>query len=258
VQALCEIIAKMHDSSGRVTIPGFYDRVRPWGERERVYMRDAGPSDAKILADAGTRQSWGESEYSLYERITIRPALTVNGISGGYQGEGVKAVIPARASAKINIRLVADQDPQEIDCLFRAYVRRLAPSTVRVAVRTHLLAKPAVLDRRLRAIRAAAEAYRRGFRVALTFLRSGGTIPIVNMLQEQLGIPTVLMGFALPDDRLHGPNEKMHLPTFFKGIATSISFLEEIARGKSSERAQHKRPPIFVQAKARQQQAIRP
>jgi acetylornithine deacetylase/succinyl-diaminopimelate desuccinylase-like protein len=239
LQALCEIIAKLHDVSGRVTIPGFYDRVRQWGEQERVYMRDAGPSDKKILADASARQGWGESGYSLYERLTIRPALTLNGITGGYQGKGVKAVIPARASVKLNIRLAPDQDPQEIDRLFRAYVARIAPPTVRIAVRTDLAAKPAVLDRRHPAMRAAAKAYRRGFGVAPTYLRIGGTIPIVNLLQEQHGIPTVLMGFALPDDQLHGPNEKVHLPTFFKGIATSISFLEEIARLASSRHARN-------------------
>jgi acetylornithine deacetylase/succinyl-diaminopimelate desuccinylase-like protein len=251
LQALCEIIAKMHDVSGRVTIPGFYDRVRQWGERERVYMRDAGPSDAKILADASAQHGWGENGYSLYERLTIRPALTVNGITGGYQGKGVKAVIPARASAKLNIRLAPDQDPQEIDRLFRAYLARIAPRTVRISVRTDLSAKPAVLDRRHPAMRAAAKAYRRGFGVAPTYLRIGGTIPIVNLLQEQHGIPTVLMGFALPDDQLHGPNEKVHLPTFFKGIATSISFLAEIANTTSSRPGRDQ--SIFVRTTAQQQ-----
>jgi acetylornithine deacetylase/succinyl-diaminopimelate desuccinylase-like protein len=258
LQALCEMIATMHDARGRVAIPGFYDRVREWGAQERAYMRDAGPSDAKVLADAGASHGWGEAGYSLYERITIRPALTINGITGGYQGEGVKAVIPARASAKINIRLAPDQDPQEIDRLFRAHVRRRAPRTVRVAVRTDLSAKPAVLDRRHPAMRAAAQAYRRGFGVAPTFLRCGGTIPVVSLLKERLGIPTVLMGFALPDDHLHGPDEKIHLPTFFKGVATSIALLEEIASGAPSQLAQHKSPPVFGQVRARQHAAMSP
>jgi acetylornithine deacetylase/succinyl-diaminopimelate desuccinylase-like protein len=256
LQALCKIIAGLHDARGRVTVPSFFDRVRQWSEQERAYMREAGPSDAKILTDASARRGWGEGGYSLYERIAIRPALTINGLTGGYQGSGVKAVIPARAFAKINIRLAPDQDPQEIDRQFRAHIARAAPSTVRAVVRTDLSAKPAVLDRRHAAMRAAAQAYRRGFGIAPSFLRCGGTIPIVNPLQEQLGIATVLMGFALPDDQLHGPNEKIHLPTFFKGIATSIAFLEEIAR--SSRSMQERSPSIFGQATPRHELAVRP
>jgi acetylornithine deacetylase/succinyl-diaminopimelate desuccinylase-like protein len=230
LQALCEIIAKLHDANGRVSIPEFYDRVRHFGDQGRAYMRKVGPADDKILADAATARGWGETGYTLYERTTIRPALTINGITGGYGGRGVKAVIPARASAKLNVRLAPDQDPQEIDRLFRAYIARIALPTVRVVIRTHLSAKPAVIDRGHPAIRAAAQAYRTGFGVAPVFLRCGGTIPVVSLFQEMLGIPTVLMGFALPDDRLHAPNEKFHLPNFFNGIATSIKFLSEIAR----------------------------
>jgi acetylornithine deacetylase/succinyl-diaminopimelate desuccinylase-like protein len=230
LQVLCEIIAKLHDTSGRVTIPGFYDQVRQWSEQDRDYMRQVGPSDAKILADASAERGWGERGYTLYECTTIRPALTINGITGGYQGPGVKAVIPARASAKLNFRLAPGQDPQEVDRLFRTYVSRITPATVHLNLRTHLAAKPAVIDRRHPVMRAATEAYRRGFGVTPAFLRSGGTIPVVNLLQEKLGIPTVLMGFALPDDRLHGPNEKFHLPTFSRGIATSIAFLDELAK----------------------------
>ena len=256
LQALCEIIAKLHDARGRVTIPGFYDRVRRWSAQERAYMRKAGPSDAEILQGASTRRGWGERGYSLYERITIRPALTINGLSGGYQGKGVKAVIPAHASAKLNIRLVPDQDPQEIDRLFRAHIARIAPRRCASRCRTDLPAKPALLDRNHPAMRAAATAYRHGFGIAPSFLRCGGTIPVVNLLQEQLGIPTVMMGFALPDDHLHGPNEKLHLPTFFNGIATSIAFLDEIAR--SSKPVQTPSPSISAPANARQQLAMQP
>lgn len=254
LQALCEIIARLHDAQGRVTVPGFYDRVRQWSGQERAYMREAGPSDAKILTDASARVGWGEKGYSLYERITIRPALTINGLTGGYQGKGVKAVIPARASAKINIRLAPDQDPQEIDRLFRASIARITPPTVQITVRTDLSAKPAVLDRRHPAMRAAAKAYRRGFGTAPSFLRCGGTIPIVNLLQEQLAIPTVMMGFALPDDQLHGPNEKIHLPTFFNGIATSIAFLDEIAQ--SARTSPNRSPSVFGQPGAGQVLAV--
>jgi acetylornithine deacetylase/succinyl-diaminopimelate desuccinylase-like protein len=229
LQALGEIIARLHDGDGRVTIPGFYHRVHQLTREERAYMAQVGPSDAEILTDAGAGRGWGERGYTLYERTTIRPALSVNGVSGGYQGPGVKAVIPARASAKLNFRLVPDQDPRDIDRLFRAYVARIAPPTVRVAIETHLATRPAVVERTHPAVGAAFEAYRKGFGNEPVFLRSGGSIPVVNLFQEVLAIPTVLMGFALPDDGLHAPNEKFHLPNFFKGIATSIHFLTELA-----------------------------
>jgi acetylornithine deacetylase/succinyl-diaminopimelate desuccinylase-like protein len=229
LQALCEILAGLHDAGGRIAIPGLYDRVRQLSARERAYMRRFGPSDQAILADASAQTGWGEAGYTLYERTTIRPALTINGLTGGYQGTGTKAVIPARASAKLNFRLVPDQDPLEIDRLFRAHVARVAPPAVQAAVRTDLAVKPAVTERNHPAASAAAVAYQKGFGAAPVFVRSGGTIPVVNLFREMLGIPSVLMGFALPDDGLHGPNEKFHLPTFFKAIATSIHFLTEVA-----------------------------
>ena len=230
LQALCEIIGRLHDTNRRLTIPCFYDRVRGLTSEERAYMLRVGPSDTKILSDAHALRGWGERGYTLYERTTIRPALTVNGITGGYQGPGVKAVIPATAVAKFNFRLVPDQDPAEIDQLFRQHVQSITPSTMQIKIRTLLSAHPAVVDRNRPAIRATAIAYRKGFGAAPVFLRSGGTIPVVNLFQTMLGIPTVLMGFALPADRLHAPNEKFHLPNFFNGINTSIYFLDEISK----------------------------
>jgi acetylornithine deacetylase/succinyl-diaminopimelate desuccinylase-like protein len=156
--------------------------------------------------------------------------LTVNGIAGGYQGPGGKAVLPARASAKLSFRLVPDQDPAEIERLFREHIARIAPSPMRVTIRSGHGARPAHLNRRHPAMRAAACAYHRAFGAAAVFLRSGGTIPVVNLLQERLGIPTVLMGFALPDDRAHAPNEKFHLPNFYNGIAACIWFLTEAGK----------------------------
>jgi acetylornithine deacetylase/succinyl-diaminopimelate desuccinylase-like protein len=132
LQALCEILASLHDTDGRVAIPGFYDRVRLWDEAERAYMAEVGPTDGEILRDAGTRRGWGEPTFSFYERTTIRPALTVSGIAGGYQEAGIKAVIPARATAKLEFRLVPDQDPHEIEQLFREYVALTTPPLYRL------------------------------------------------------------------------------------------------------------------------------
>jgi acetylornithine deacetylase/succinyl-diaminopimelate desuccinylase-like protein len=230
LQALCEIIAGLHDSDGRVTIPGFYEKVREWSAEEREYMQHTGPKDTDILRDAGVSKPWGETGYSLYERITIRPALTLNGITGGYQGTGIKTVIPARALAKISIRMVPDQNPREVEQLFREHIAHVAPSTVSVKVRTLAASHPALVNRNHPALRAAAFAYQIGFGSKPVFLRSGGSVPAASIFQKTLGIPTVLMGFALPDDQVHAPNEKFHLPNFFQGIETSIWYLAAAAK----------------------------
>jgi acetylornithine deacetylase/succinyl-diaminopimelate desuccinylase-like protein len=245
-QALCEILAGLHDAQGRIAIPGFYDRVRVPAPDERADLKKVGPPDAKILADAGADRGWGEPGWSLYERTTVRPSLSVTGLTGGYQGEGSKAVIPARASAKLNFRLVPDQDPREIDLLVRRHVARITPPAVCSRVTTHLRAKPAVLDRRHPVMQAAARAYRRGFGAAPVFLRSGGSIPVVNLFQDVLGIPTALMGFALPDSQIHAPNERFHLPTFERGITTCRAFLEECVHLSVTRRPRTATAPLEI------------
>jgi len=229
LQALSEIVASMH-RSGRVAIEGFYDDVRDWGANERAFMARHGPSDAAILEQAGAECGWGEAGYSLYERTTIRPALTINGISGGYNGAGGKAVIPTVANAKVSFRLVPDQDPRKIEQLFQRHLRKVTPPTVRVAVKTEFMARPALIDRRHPVFRAAAFACRRGFGKPAAFLRCGGTIPVISMLKQQLGVPVVLLGFGRPDARIHSPDERLHLPTFFKSVSTCIYFLTAAAR----------------------------
>jgi len=227
-QALCEIVARLHDESGRVAIPGFYGRVRTRSVQERAYLARVGPPDTQMLNDARVHQGWGERGFSLYERTTLRPACTVNGITAGYQGRGPKSVLPASATAKISFRLVPDQRPREIERLFGRYVERLAPPTVRCLVRTVSRAHPIRTDRRHPAVRAAAVAYRKGFGEWPAFLPSGGTIGPVSTFQDVLGAPVVLLGFALPDDNMHAPNEKFHLPNFYRGIRTCIAFLKTI------------------------------
>ena len=240
LQVLCEIIARLHDVNGRIAIPGFYDRVQRWDAKERRYMAQTGPAEGEVLRSARVAQGWGEPSFSFYERTTIRPSLSVNGVTGGYQGAGVKAVIPAYASAKLNFRLVPHQDPREIDRLVRKYVDNFTSPAVSITVQTQSVAQPTLLDRNHPAMEAAARAYQYGFGATPVFLRSGGTIPVVDMLQNALGIPTLLMGFALPDDRMHGPNEKFYLPNFFNGIKTSIQFLFEAASMMGSARGLRK------------------
>jgi acetylornithine deacetylase/succinyl-diaminopimelate desuccinylase-like protein len=228
LQALCELIAKLHGPGGRVTVPGFYDQVVPLPDRERAYLARTGPSDRAILASAGADRGCGEDGWTLYERSTARPSLTVNGLTGGYQGPGAKAVIPAVATAKLSFRLVPDQDPVEIARLFRHHLSALTPPTVRWALRTGLHAHPTTLDTQHPVVAAAARAYRAGYGADSVLVRSGGTLPAAGVLQDRLGIPTVLMGFALPDDRTHAPDERFHLTSFGRGVATSIAFLAEI------------------------------
>ena len=229
LQVLSEIVARLHDRHGRIAIPGFYDRVRELSDDERAEMAAHGPSDREILGEAGAPSLFGEPGYSAYERTTIRPALTITSVRAGHQGEGAKAVIPARASALLDFRLAADQEPIQIDRLCRRLLARIAPATVTVRLRTLFHASPVATPRDEPAVRAAAAAYRAGFGRAAIFLRIGGTVPVVSILHERLRIPTVMMGFALPDSNLHAPDENLHLPTFFRGIRTSIQFLHEMA-----------------------------
>lgn len=235
IQALCEIVSKLHDERGRVAIPGFYDDVREWSDAERQYMARVGPADDKILKEAHVVQGWGERGYTSYERTTIRPALTLNGISGGHAGKGVKGVVPAKAIAKLSFRLVPDQDAVKIARLFREHLARICPAAVGCSVRLEAPTTPVVIDREHPAVRTAAVAYKKAFGSAPVFLRSGGSIPVASTFQEVLGVPVVLMGFGLPDDRIHGPNEKFHLPNFYRGIETSIWFMTLAARNLRAE-----------------------
>ena len=230
LRVLIRALAGLHGPDGAIRVPGFADAVAAAPPRERAYMRRAGPSDRALRAEADGAPLGGDRAYTAYERATIRPSLEVAGVTGGYGGDGIRGVIPARAQAKLDVRLVANQDPDRVHRQVFAQLARAIPRGLTLRTRERMRAAPIVLDRDHPAARAAARAYRRGFGVAPVFVRAGGSIPIVSTLADALGIPTVLMGFALPDDRAHGTDERFSLAMLDKAIATSAAFLEEIAR----------------------------
>ena len=242
LQALCEVIARLHDSTGHIAVPGFYGKVRRSDSGERKYLAQTGPSDADILHEAGASTAWGEQGYSLYERVTLRPSLAITGMRGGHGGVGPKGVIPYLAIAKVSFRLVPDQEPAEIEQLVRRYIERITPSTVRIRIKTHNYSRPVLLDRKNPVMRAAAAAYRRVFGRTPVWLRSGGTIPVVSQFQDVLRAPTVLMGFASPGDNLHGQNERFSVKNFHRGILACMVFLEEFGRISQYARKQGLKP----------------
>lgn len=229
-QALCELLAALHDAEGRVTVPGFYDRVQELSATERTLLAQVPYDEANLLADNGAPAAYGEPEYTVVERIGARPTLEINGMWGGFITEGFKTVIPSQAHAKISCRLVPNQDPTEIGQLVTAHLQRLAPPTIKVEVRGRPGSPAYVAPIDSREIQLAAAAYEEVFGVPPVYKREGGGIPIVTKFQAALGAPIVLMGFGLPDDNLHAPNEKFHLPNFYKGIQTSIAFLQRLGR----------------------------
>lgn len=223
--ALSRIISRLQDPDGRISIPGFWDAVRPLTDDERAGFA-ALPFDAgSFEAATGAAGGFGEPGYAANERIGARPSLDVNGLVSGWTGEGAKTVLPSTASAKISMRLVPDQDPDEIGRLFEARVRELAPPGLRLEITSLHGARPAIVDRDTPAMRAASRALEAGFGTAPVFSREGGSIPVVNALAELLGLQTVLMGFGLPDDNLHAPNEKFEIDHFHRGIESVIHFL---------------------------------
>jgi acetylornithine deacetylase/succinyl-diaminopimelate desuccinylase-like protein len=230
LQVLVEILAALHDDQGQVAVPGFYDKVRPLTAEEREDFKRI-PFEAEDLRrEMGVPAMWsGETGYTPLERIGARPTLEIHGIRGGFVGEGQKTVIPARVAAKVSTRLVPDQDPLEIAQLVEQRIHELAPPTVQVEVRFMSHSEAAVIERDTPAMRCAVQAYGRGFEAEPIFVRSGGTLPIVPQLKNVLQVPVIMMGFGLPDDNLHAPNEKFNLDQFYRGIETSIRLMDELA-----------------------------
>lgn len=230
LQALCEIIARLHDHRGRVAIPEFYARVHEVAATERQELRCVSPDDEQIMADLDIPAGWGEEGYSLFERMTIRPALIVNGIAGGYTGPGIKTVIAKRALARLSMRLVPAQEPAEIARLLQRHIAAIKPPAVYTRLKIMGASPPVVIPHRHPVMSAARRAVYQVWGVPPVFTRSGGTIPLVAHLQRRFDVPIILLGFGLPDDDIHAPNEKISLPNFFCGIETIIRFLEECRR----------------------------
>jgi acetylornithine deacetylase/succinyl-diaminopimelate desuccinylase-like protein len=230
LNVLGHIIAKLKDENGRVLIPGFYDNVRPLSPEERAALAQYTINEHAWLAETGAPQAWGEPEYTLIERLGARPTLDVHGIIGGYTGPGGKTVLPSTVHCKLSMRLVPDQDPQHIAAAFHQYVQAIAPPTVTVNITGVSGAPATITDMNIPAMKAAVSAYTQTYGKAPIFMREGGSIPVVGQFQEHLGLETVLMGFGLPDDKIHAPNERFYLPNLYLGIETSIRFLEELGR----------------------------
>lgn len=223
--ALAELIAGMHDEQGRVTLPGFYDRVRPLSEEERAEMARLPVSDQHYLEQTGAPALCGEAGYTANERVGARPTLDVNGLLSGFTGPGSKTVIPAGAMAKISCRLVPDQQPEEVHQQFLRYLEEHAPADIRWEVTSMHGAAASISDRHSAAIRAMERALETVWGTRPFFRREGGSIPVVGQMQTILGIESVICGFGLPDDNVHAPNEKQHLPTWYRGIETLVHFL---------------------------------
>jgi len=230
IMAIAEIVCALKDRDGHIRIPGFYDRVVPPGEKERqAWARLPFDEREYLEKEMGARELVGEPGIPLFERLWARPTLEVHGIRGGFTGEGAKTVIPARAIAKISMRLVADQRVDEAVAQLSAAVQAACPKGVSAELKVLHTGEPSLTNPDNRFIHAAAEAMKQTFGNDTVYIRSGGSIPIVGVFDRYLGIPSVMMGFGLPDDNLHAPNEKFHLPNFFRGIEAVAKYLELLA-----------------------------
>ncbi len=229
INTLCEMIAKLKDENGHITIPGFYDDVVELSAAEREKMAQRPFDYAQYCAELDIAETRGEKGYAVIEQVSIRPTLDVNGIWGGYTGEGAKTVLPSKAAAKISMRLVPNQHPDKIMQLFQQYFESLAPKSVKVEVRPHHGGFPVVTPIDSIGYKAASAAIEESFGKSPIPTRDGGSIPIVAMFNEVLGANTVLMGFGLNSDAIHSPNEHYGLFNFYKGIETIPLFHRHFA-----------------------------
>ena len=228
IQALTEIIASLHDKNGKITIPGFYDDVRPLSKAERTAFKKLPWNDRKYARSLGVKELYGEKGFTSLERLWARPTLECNGIWGGYIGEGAKTVLPSKAFAKISMRIVPDQASEKIAKLFERHLKKIAPKSIGLKVRSLHGGEPAITPIDSPGVQAAVAALYKGFGKKPLYQREGGSIPIVVQFKKLLGIDTVLLGFGLPDGNAHAPNEWIALDNFFGGIKTCLHFYNEL------------------------------
>jgi len=229
-QVLCELIAGMHDTNGRVTLPGYYEKVRSLSSEERAELARIPYNETEKIREAGNPPMlYGEKGFTTVERLGARPTLEVNGLYSGFIGEGSKTVLPCKAMAKISMRLVPDQDPEEVEAQLRTYLTQHAPPTVRWELISFARTPGVLTERNSSAVKAAEAALETVFGVKPVFRREGGSVPVVSQIREILGVDSVIMGFGLPDDNLHAPNEKQHIPNFYRGIESYIHFFANLS-----------------------------
>ncbi|MFL5787050.1 MAG: M20/M25/M40 family metallo-hydrolase, partial [Flavisolibacter sp.] len=220
ITILCKMIASLHDENNHVTIPGFYDDVVVATKEERELMSRAPYNENEYKEELGVNELWGEKGYTTNERTGIRPTIEINGIWGGYTGEGAKTVLPSKATAKISARLVPNQSSEKITEMLLNHFRKIAPSSVKVHAFEHHGGEPYMTPIDSKGYKAAAKAIQTTFGKMPIPVRGGGSIPICSILEKELGIKIVFMGFGLDNDNLHSPNEKYNLENYYKGIET--------------------------------------
>jgi acetylornithine deacetylase/succinyl-diaminopimelate desuccinylase-like protein len=228
--AMCQMLGQLHDSRGRVTVPGFYDQVQVPQEALRAAWKTLPFDESRFAAELALPELTGEAGYTTLERRWCRPTLDINGLTSGYQGAGAKTVLPATASAKVSMRLVPDQDAVMIAEAFEKHIAVITPPGVRVTLE-RLSASPAALTPTdSPAIAAAAQACEVGMGQKPVLVREGGSIPVVTWFKELLNVDAVLLGFGLPDDNLHAPNEKLDVECFYAGIRTAAALYDQLAQ----------------------------
>jgi len=232
INALAHIICKLKDDKGKILIDGFYDDVIPLNEKERIEYTKLPFDERKYKESLEIEETFGEEGYSTLERASARPTLDCNGIWGGFQGEGAKTVLPSKAGAKISMRLVPNQEPDKIEKLFAEYVKKISPKTVKVTVKSLHGGKGAITPIDSPAMDAAVEAMKKGFGKIPLFTREGGSIPVVSTFQSLLNAPTILLGFGLPDENIHSPDEHFSLDNFHKGILSISNYYNELSKIK--------------------------
>ncbi len=230
LNVLCWMMGKLKDRYGRITIPGFYDDVLPLTEDERKEFLRLPFDEKEYCKSLGVDAVYGETGYSTLERVWARPSLDLNGIYGGFTGEGAKTVLPSHAAAKLSMRLVPNQDPAKTGRQLESYLRELTPPTIKLDFKEMHGGSPVLVPRDSKGVNACKTAFNEAFGKDPVFMREGGSIPIVEVFQRELKAPSVLMGLGLPGDNIHSPNENFAVENFFGGIKASAVFLHEFAK----------------------------